>query len=129
MPLNFNSSPYFDDWSESKGFLKILFRPGYAVQARELTQSQDILQNQIGRFGSYVFKSGSQVLGGQITLDTNVVYANLNPLYQNTSIDISKFENTIITDTATGNIRASVVATIPQFTGSPNPPTLMLKYL
>ena len=66
MALSFNNSPYFDDFSESKGFLKLLFTPGYAVQARKLTQSQDILQNQISRFGSFVFQSGSPVLGAKL---------------------------------------------------------------
>jgi hypothetical protein len=129
MTLNFNQAPYYDDFQDTKGFLKILFRPGYAVQARELTQSQDILQNQIGRFGSFVFQSGSPVLGGQITMDTNVVYANVNPLYQNNAINLAQFANSVITDAATRTVRATVVATVPQLAGSVNPPTLMLKYL
>ena len=47
-PTDFNLSPYFDDYAESKKFHRVLFRPAFAVQARELTQSQTILQNQIG---------------------------------------------------------------------------------
>ncbi len=129
MALNFTGNPFFDDYNQEKGFLKLLFRPGYAVQARELTQMQDVLQNQISNFGSFVFKSGSQVLGGQITLDTNITYANLQPTYQNTAVNLVQFANTIITDAATSTIRASVIATIPQTTGSQNPPTLMIKYL
>ena len=46
-PNDFNLSPYYDDFSESKKFHRILFRPSFAVQARELTQSQSILQNQV----------------------------------------------------------------------------------
>ena len=42
-PTDFNLSPYFDDFSESKKFHRVLFRPAFAVQARELTQSQTIL--------------------------------------------------------------------------------------
>ena len=45
MSINFNAEPYYDDFSEDKKFLKILFRPGYGVQARELNQLQSILQN------------------------------------------------------------------------------------
>ena len=41
-PTDFNLSPYFDDFSESKKFHRVLFRPAFAVQARELTQSQTI---------------------------------------------------------------------------------------
>ena len=39
-PTDFNLSPYFDDFSESKNFTEFSFRPAFAVQARELTQSQ-----------------------------------------------------------------------------------------
>ena len=41
---NFSIDPYYDDYDEDKKFLRILFKPGYAVQARELTQAQSILQ-------------------------------------------------------------------------------------
>ena len=49
MPLstNFNVTPYYDDYDESKEYYRILFRPGYAVQAREVTQLQTVLQKQI----------------------------------------------------------------------------------
>ena len=46
-PTDFNLTPYFDDFNEDKKFHRILFRPAYAVQARELTQSQTIQQNQV----------------------------------------------------------------------------------
>ena len=42
---NFNVDPYYDDYNDDKKFLRILFKPGYAVQARELTQSQTILSD------------------------------------------------------------------------------------
>ena len=38
----FNINPYYDDFEEDKGFLRILFKPGYPVQARELTQLQTL---------------------------------------------------------------------------------------
>ena len=67
-PTDFNLSPYFDDFSESKKFHRVLFRPAFAVQARELTQSQTILQNQIEKFGDHMFKQGSIVIPGGIGL-------------------------------------------------------------
>ncbi len=60
---DFNVSPYFDDYNEEKNFHRILFKPSIAVQARELTQLQTILQNQVERFGDFVFKDGSIVKG------------------------------------------------------------------
>ena len=53
---NFNVDPYYDDFDENKDFHRILYKPGYAVQSRELTQSQTILQDQIKKFGDHVFK-------------------------------------------------------------------------
>ena len=63
-PTDFNLSPYYDDFSESKKFHRILFRPSFAVQARELTQSQSILQNQIERVSDHLFKQGAMVIPG-----------------------------------------------------------------
>jgi hypothetical protein len=37
MALDFNTEPYFDDYDAKKDFYRVLFRPSYAVQARELT--------------------------------------------------------------------------------------------
>ena len=66
---NLNVSPYFDDFNEDKNFNRILFKPASPVQARELTQLQTILQNQIERFGQHFFKEGSQVIPGQVAYD------------------------------------------------------------
>tara|TARA_Y100000996_G_scaffold414525_1_gene405667 strand:- start:13708 stop:20376 length:6669 start_codon:yes stop_codon:yes gene_type:complete len=69
MPVSTNTSPYYDDFSEDKNFYRILFRPGFAVQARELTQLQTMLQKQIERFGKHVFHEGSPVIDGQTTIN------------------------------------------------------------
>ena len=37
---NFNVNPYYDDFDEQKKFLRLLFKPGYAVQARELRSEE-----------------------------------------------------------------------------------------
>ena len=68
----YSESPYYDDFDESKNYHRILFRPGYAVQARELTQLQTSLQAQIDRHGQYAFKDGSRVVNGEVSL--NVEY-------------------------------------------------------
>ena len=69
MAINFNTDPYYDDFSESKEFYRILFKPGRAVQARELTQLQTTLQNQIAKFGKNIFKEGAIVIPGQQIFD------------------------------------------------------------
>ena len=61
------SSPYYNDFDAQKKYLQILFKPGLPVQARELSQAQSILQNQIQRFGTHIFDNGSTVLGGGVS--------------------------------------------------------------
>ena len=61
-PTDFNLSPYYDDFNESKKFHRILFRPSFAVQARELTQSQSILQNQVEKVSDHLFEKGAMVI-------------------------------------------------------------------
>jgi hypothetical protein len=63
-----NVAPYFDDFDEDDNFKKILFRPGFAIQARELTQLQSNLQNQISSTGDHIFREGDMVIPGQISL-------------------------------------------------------------
>ena len=52
-----NVSPYYDDFDENDNFHRVLFRPGYSIQARELTTLQSILQGQIEKHGSHIFLS------------------------------------------------------------------------
>lgn len=63
----FNVTPYYDDFNEESNYLRTLFKPGRAVQARELTQIQTTLQNQIEKFGNHVFENGAVVAGGEIS--------------------------------------------------------------
>ncbi len=134
--LNFDISPYYDDTSSTGGaidnnYMRILFRPGgYAVQARELTALQSILQNQISTLGGFVFQNGSPVSGGHISLDTNVVAVQLQPQYANTDIDLTNFlvngnATLIINASGATNVKAVVIATD---TTQINP-VLLLKYL
>lgn len=69
MPINtnLNIAPYFDDFALEKQFYKILFKPAYAVQARELTQLQTILQNQVEQFGDNIYQEGSIIKGCNFT--------------------------------------------------------------
>ena len=79
--LNLSGSPYFDDFDKDKKFYRILFRPGMAVQARELTQSQSILQEQIKKGNDHIFQHGAMVIPGQITLDKEISYQKMVSSY------------------------------------------------
>jgi uncharacterized protein YbcI len=120
--------PYYDDFDESKNFHKILFRPGYAVQARELTQLQTIIQNQVERFGAHIFQNGSLVHGGQISLDRKRgTHINLQSTYAGEDVDPQDFVGKVITWSSNTRARAYVMAA--QDATANTPPTLAIKYL
>jgi len=126
MALNFNTDPYYDDYNEDKNFHRILFKPGVAVQARELTQLQTILQNQITRFGKSIYKDGSMVVPGTILYDKNLNYVKLAPTYNSTDIDVANYLGRELIG-ATSGIRAKVILT--DIATDTDPPTLYVKYL
>lgn len=128
--MDFNTSPYFDDYDEDKKFLRVLFRPGYSVQARELTQAQTILQKQVSRIGDYIFKNKSRVIPGE--LYTTTAYAiKLQPLEIDTSVNLDTFiqalDNITVTGTTTG-VRAQIILGEPATTAG-DPPLLHIKYV
>ena len=67
---NLNSSPYFDDFSDTKNYQRVLFKPGLPIQSRELTTLQSILQNQVEKFGKHFFKEGAVVVPGQLAYES-----------------------------------------------------------
>ena len=75
---NLNVSPYFDDFDPNDNYHKVLFKPGYPVQARELTGLQSILQNQIEKFGQHFFKEGAKVIPGNTAYSSDYFAVELN---------------------------------------------------
>lgn len=104
--LNLNVNPYYDDFSDDKQYQRILFKPGYAVQARELTQIQTILQKQVERFGNHVFKEGAVITGCDYALNTKVPYVKILDT-DNASVTIdndvlASYEGEVLVNSATG---------------------------
>ena len=124
MAINFNTNPYYDDFDETDKFHRILFRPGYAVQARELTQLQTQLQDQIKKFGDHVFVNGSIVLGGQRTFQNDVTSIKLESSYAGQSVNINNFLNKTIVGQTSGT--KAIVKTASSIT-STDPITLIVK--
>lgn len=116
---NFNVDPYYDDYDADKGFLRVLFRPGFAVQGRELTQLQTILQEQSSRLGEHFFKDGSPVIGGELTLDTEVQFLKLS-----SGTSVTEFQDNVI---VSGTTKAIVLKAI-EGLGS-DLPTLIIKFI
>jgi hypothetical protein len=125
-----NISPYYDDFDSEKNFYKVLFKPGYPVQARELTTLQSILQDQVKSFGSHIFKEGSVVIPGNIAYDGNFNSVKLNPT--NFGVDISLYINNFIGKKIVGQISGTTA--IIQFVSLPDGGnvedlTIYVKYL
>ena len=121
-------APYYNDWDETKKYVQMLFRPGRALQARELTQLQTMLQAQVDRMGSHVFENGSPVGGGASTVDGNIAYVRIDLSDSYTNItDVTTLVGTTLTEYATG-ISARVVAVDATVTDDDPYPVLFVKY-
>ena len=131
MPIetDLNVSPFFDDFDEDKKFHRVLFRPAVAVQARELTQLQSILQNQIERFGDNILVEGTVVKGCAFTFDDAYYYVKLNDLQvDGQPVSLGTYANNIIKSTA--NLQATVVNTSAGLESQdPDLATLFIKYI
>ena len=107
-----NRAPYFDDFNENKKFYRILFKPGTAVQARELSQIQSMLQKQISRFGSHVFKEGSIVDGvNPSVIGQSHVVRVKNSFSNNSAVsidDITGHSNNLFVVSQTSGLRAKL---------------------
>ncbi|MAJ24721.1 MAG: hypothetical protein CMP36_04340, partial [Rickettsiales bacterium] len=127
-PTDFNLSPYYDDFAENKKFHRILFRPAFAVQARELTQSQTILQNQIERVSDHLFEKGAMVIPGEIGYDLNYYSVKLTSFTdsQNVGVTLADFVGLELTG-ATSGVKAKVINQTA--TDGTDPNTLYVKYV
>ena len=109
---NLNVAPYFDDFDRNDNYCKILFKPGLPVQARELTGIQSILQDQIEKFGSHIFKDGSSVTGGGVRY--NGGYTSIRIQKSNEGIDTNSYIDRLIGQVVIGS-QSGVKAKIKSF--------------
>ena len=128
MATNYNVNPYYDDYDENKQFYRILFRPGRAVQARELTQIQTSLQKQIERFGQSIYKDGSIVVPGGQHIDRQYKFVKLTSSFGANTSDtkISSLINSTITG-ANSKVSAIVVNSVASTTAG-DPATIYVRY-
>ena len=127
---NLNVSPYYDDFDETDNFHRTLFRPGFAIQARELTQLQSALQNQIEKHGSHIFKEGAVVIPGAVQFNTSYYSLKLATTFASETVDPSQYysSSTPVTITgATSGVTAVVIGY--DVATTTDQPTLYIRYV
>jgi len=132
LETDLNIDPYYDDYNEDKNFHRVLFRPAVPVQARELTQLQDILQNQVERFGQNIFREGSVIRGCSFTYDDKYFYVKVLDLLADpvgSPADVAAYVNTYIVHDASGLQSICVNSVTGLQSQSPDLNTLYVKYL
>lgn len=130
MPLNtdLNQAPYYDDYDPSKGYQKILFKPGVAVQARELNQYQTMLQNQIEKFGDNIFRRGTIIEGCGLTYFSVFPYVKLKDAeVDGTPVNVSSYRGLYAKNS--DGLEALIVTSVDGFESqSPDLNTIYVKY-
>ena len=119
----FNTT-YKDDHTDSDGYHRILFNSGRALQARELTQLQTIVQKEITRLGQNVFKDGAPVNNSASSFNKKLEFIKIKastPLPSNVDI----IDNVFVGQTSGIKIRVEdkLAAT------ATDPETLYVTYL
>ena len=128
--INLNSTPYFDDFEESKNYKKVLFKPGVSLQARELTSLQSALQSQIEVCSNAIFSEGQILDGGNIDYISDFSYVTLEDNFN--GIPVINYLNDLIGLTLIGSIsgiKAKVISVISTVESDVSKNTLYVKYL
>ena len=131
MPNTFNnttfSTTYHDDFRDSDNFHQILFNDGKTLQARELTQSQTLINEDIRRFADNIYKEGAVIKPGGITINDEYEFVKLNTdtASGGGATPTSSYLNATVTG-ATSGIVAKVVEVV-DASGS-DPATLYVGY-
>ena len=112
---NLNVAPYFDDFDSKSSYCKILFKPGIPVQARELTGIQSVLQSQIEKFGSHIFKDGASVTGGGVKF--NGAYNSIKIQISNEGYDVKTYLSDLVGRIVVGS-NSGVKAKIKNYIGA-----------
>lgn len=129
MPIQFTdnlfSKTYKDDFADSANYHRILFNSGKALQARELTQLQTIIQREIETFGRNIFKEGANVAPAGITINNRYEFIKLDTTTNTLPTDLSDFPGKEFEGNDTG-IKVKVLEVVAA-TGS-DPATLYVTY-
>jgi len=123
MAVNLTNSPYYDEFNEDKNFQRILFKPGTALQSRELNEIQSILKNQIVNVGDGLYGDNSRITSepSSFTIKDDVITVKIDGVGANLTSYIGKF----ITGT-TSNLIGKVRFTFPLNDNEINDPAALV---
>ena len=123
----FSQAPYYDDYDETKKYLRVLFRPGVSLQVRELNQLQTYLQSQVERVGLHLFKEGAMVIPGQSSVDLDITYLKVES--ETNAVNINTIVSDLIGATLVGQT-SGVTARVAMAEAetSTDPITLLIRY-
>ena len=129
MPTTFTSnvfsSTYKDDFLDSDNYHRILFNSGRALQARELTQMQTIIQEEIARFGRNIFKDGAAVNPGGPSINNDYEFVKLNTTSNTLPADPTTLVGTEFTG-ASSTVKVRVLEVV--VASGSDPATLYVQY-
>lgn len=120
------ATTYKDDYKDSDNYHRILFNSGRALQARELTQMQTIIQSEMSRFARNLFKEGASVNPGGPTINSNYEFVKLNTTTNSLPATPSTLIDAIFTGQTSG-LRAKILEVV--VAEGADPATLYVQYL
>lgn len=106
------STTYKDDFTDSDNYHRILFNSGKLLQARELTQSQTLMQKQIERFGNNIFQEGAMVKAGGISVNNAYEFVKLDQTVNTLPADTSTIVGTEFTSQSADNTKFVVLQVV-----------------
>ena len=125
-------STYKDDHTDSDGYSRILFNAGRALQARELTQMQTIIQKELKRFADNIYKKdGVPTKAGGVSVNNAYPFIKISNDANNSFSDVTALEDVVLTG-GTSGIKVRIhkaVASELNADGFTDPDTLYVQYL
>ncbi len=114
--MDLNQYPYYDDHQSQyeKGYKQLLYNPGRPLQARELTQNQSLLIDQLQENFNTLYKNGTLIEGCDLSISSteDTAYLSSGLLYFDGRVYVVEDQTISITKSGIENIGLKIVETI-----------------